>query len=92
MISCYLCKKYTRSIEPFVIKRIGERIVVMCTCEQCGFTKARFLSTKEQMLLPFEVNMLPPIITLINKFKYKGDVYVFNEFMGDIANNTEFDF
>lgn len=87
MIFCYLCKEDTLSVEPFVIRRIENRISVVCLCKVCEFTKSRFLSTAEQNLLPFEIYMLKPKISYINKIKYKGVVYNIKESIKNIINH-----
>jgi hypothetical protein len=82
MIHCYICNQITKSVEPFVIKRIDDKISLLCLCEKCGLTKGRFMTSYEQNMLPFKVYHLPPKKSYINKFVCSGIVYHLNDCIG----------
>ena len=86
MLFCYICKEYTESIEPYVIKRVGDRFALATLCKNCSMTKNRFLTNDEMELLPLKSYNLPKNTLFINHYAHKGKTYNFHQIMGKYLN------
>ena len=52
---CLVCKKYTKNINPKIVRNRKNRLMIQSNCEICGSKKSRFI--KEQKALGILSNL-----------------------------------
>lgn len=53
IITCHKCNRKTKTIGPIFIKRLNNiRFCVFGVCDECQYTKYKFLNYRETQLLP----------------------------------------
>ena len=87
MIKCHYCSEYTNSLEPLVLKKIGDCFSLSCICSKCTRTKSRFLKSSDTLLLPDIIkNNICKGKTYINTFFINSKSYNFYEILKDRIN------
>ena len=71
---CLACRKYTKSINPKIVRNRQSRSMVQSNCAVCGSKKSRFIKEHQAMGLLSNLGIKTPLnkVTLLNIFCFSS--------------------
>ena len=65
---CLACRKYTRSINPKIVRNRQNRLMIQSNCATCGSKKSRFIKEQKAMGLLSNLGIRTPLskVPLLN--------------------------
>ena len=73
---CVSCKKYTKKINPRVLKTSNGTTMILSKCAECGSTKSRFIKNQEAKGLLSSLGLRTPL----SKVPLLGDILFWMQF------------
>ena len=73
---CLACRKYTKSINPKIVRNRQNRSMIQSNCAVCGSKKSRFITEHQAMGLLSNLGIKTPLskIPLLNVLKKMRDI------------------
>ena len=65
---CLVCRKYTKSINPKIVRNRQNRSIIQSTCAICGSKKSRFIKEQQAMGILSNLGIKTPLskVPLLN--------------------------
>ena len=65
---CLVCKKYTKNINPKIVRNRQNRLMIQSNCEICGSNKSRFIKEHQAMGILSNLGIKTPLskVPLLN--------------------------
>ena len=65
---CLVCKKYTKNINPKIVRNRQNRLMIQSDCEICGSKKSRFIKDHQAMGILSHLGIKTPLskVPLLN--------------------------
>ena len=62
--SCLTCRRYTKSINPKIVRNIQNRSMIQSNCATCGSKKSRFIKEHQAMGILSNLGIKTPLSKL----------------------------
>ena len=65
---CLACRKYTKSINPRIVRNRQNRLMIQSNCATCGCKKSRFIKEQKALGILSNLGIRTPLsqVTLLN--------------------------
>ena len=58
---CLVCRKYTKNINPKIVRNIQNRLMIQSNCAICGSKKSRFIKEQQAMEILSNLGIKTPL-------------------------------